>query len=153
MRVATCIPLARAEWREGVRGCSPTSRDVAVPGRLSAPTRDPPHRQRVATASRTRVFRNDAFRAYESEVEMVRAGVVRSRVKLGFCFVALLAPGLGGCADLSFKPGASPGDMQRDELACRETAGGETAYMSCMKSRGYLISQAVDGIDWTAASR
>jgi hypothetical protein len=59
-----------------------------------------------------------------------------------------------GCADLSFKPGASPGDIQRDELACREASDDdETAYATCMKDRGYFVSKAGEALEGVPASR
>lgn len=67
---------------------------------------------------------------------------------LAFVFAAI------GCADLSFKPGASPGEIQRDELACREASDDdETAYATCMKDRGYIVSKSGEGLEVVPASR
>lgn len=58
------------------------------------------------------------------------------------------------CADVSFKPGASPDAIRRDEIACREAAGeDEEEYASCMKARGYLVSKSGEGLGWTPAGR
>jgi len=90
----------------------------------------------------------------------IAAGLAGSRTcvagcgKAGFrlAFVCMLAA--TGCADLSFKPGASPGEIQRDELACRDVSGeDEVAYASCMKERGYLVSKTGESLDWAPASR
>lgn len=59
-----------------------------------------------------------------------------------------------GCADLSFKPGASPGEIQRDELACREASDDdETVYATCMKDLGYIVSKAGEALEGVPASR
>lgn len=103
--------------------------------------------------------RNDAGEAWEGEgSEMVRSSVSASRGSwLGAegCvgLAALFGLLLGGCADVSFKAGATPGEIQRDELACHESSSDDETYASCMKERGYLLSKAGDGIDWTPATR
>ncbi|MEZ4278958.1 MAG: hypothetical protein R3F21_04985 [Myxococcota bacterium] len=59
-----------------------------------------------------------------------------------------------GCADVSFKPGASPDQIRRDEIACREAAGDvEADYQSCMKDRGYLVSKSGEETGWKPAGR
>lgn len=45
---------------------------------------------------------------------------------------------LTGCgAMLTFKPGASPGNMATDERACRE--GGDAGFVECMRDRGWYV--------------
>lgn len=68
--------------------------------------------------------------------------------------VGAIVFGAIGCADVSFKPGASPDQIRRDEIACREAAGGvEADYQSCMKDRGYLVSKSGEEPGWKPAGR
>ncbi|MBK7951296.1 MAG: hypothetical protein IPK00_21680 [Deltaproteobacteria bacterium] len=65
----------------------------------------------------------------------------------------LLPLALTGCADVVFKAGASPGDIQRDEVACREQAEDDAAYDACMTERGYHLARTEGALDWAPASR
>lgn len=60
---------------------------------------------------------------------------------------------LAGCADVVFKAGASPGDIQRDELACRREAQDDAAYDACMTGRGYHLARSDGKLGWAPASR
>lgn len=70
-----------------------------------------------------------------------------------FASLLVLALALSGCADFVFKPGASPADMQRDELACRDRSEDDAGYQACMKERGYHLAHTDGKLDWTAPSR
>jgi len=60
---------------------------------------------------------------------------------------------LGGCAEVVFKPGASPDQIERDQLACRDTTEDEAAYSACMDERGYHLTKAPPGVNWIPTSR
>ncbi|HPG26380.1 MAG: hypothetical protein H6748_03985 [Spirochaetaceae bacterium] len=47
-----------------------------------------------------------------------------------------------GCAGASFKSGASPDQIARDERECRSPSEAHASYESCMRERGYVV---VDG--------
>lgn len=65
----------------------------------------------------------------------------------------LLSLALTGCADVVFKAGASPGEIQRDEIACREQAEDDAAYDACMTERGYHLARTEGALGWAPASR
>ena len=60
---------------------------------------------------------------------------------VGGCIgVALWLAALAGCATLTFKRGASPGDMAAAETACRSENPEEAAYVECMRNRGWFVT-------------
>ena len=55
-------------------------------------------------------------------------------------FTVLVA--CGGCATVTFKPGASPEAMAADERACRSANTDEADYVECMKARGAFVASS-----------
>lgn len=52
---------------------------------------------------------------------------------------ALIA--LAGCAEVTFKRGAGPGEMQATEQACREKTATVEAYKSCLHAAGFIYAK------------
>lgn len=48
--------------------------------------------------------------------------------------------GVTGCATVSFKRGAGPGNAKADEDACRATTTSPEAYGDCLRERGWMVS-------------
>ncbi len=46
---------------------------------------------------------------------------------------------LAGCATVSFKRGAGPGNAKADEDACRATSASADAYAACLRERGWMV--------------
>jgi hypothetical protein len=61
---------------------------------------------------------------------------LRPLVILSIIALALLA----GCATVTFKRGAGPGNAKADEDACRATSTSEEAYADCLRERGWMVS-------------
>ncbi|MGE3390747.1 MAG: hypothetical protein AB7O21_12150 [Gammaproteobacteria bacterium] len=61
------------------------------------------------------------------------------RVSISSCVLLL-----GGCAEMSFKPGAGPGDFAAAEKSCR--AAGAADYESCMNARGFMLHRRAESI-------
>jgi len=49
--------------------------------------------------------------------------------------------GLTGCAEVTFKRGAGPGEMQATEQACREKTATVEAYKSCLHAAGFIYAK------------
>jgi uncharacterized protein YceK len=45
-----------------------------------------------------------------------------------------------GCATVSFKRGAGPGNAKADEDACRASSTSAEAYADCLRQRGWMVS-------------
>lgn len=60
------------------------------------------------------------------------------------CLSATLA--LTGCGEMVFKRGADPGSMASAQSACRADTQDETAYVACMRDKGYLVKGSQDSV-------
>lgn len=65
------------------------------------------------------------------------------RARGSLCLAAALGLALG-CANATFKRGATPGDMARDEQACRGETTSEDAYRACLRDRGWFVGTLED---------
>jgi hypothetical protein len=54
--------------------------------------------------------------------------------------VAVAVAALAGCANISFKRGASGDAMAADERACRNETSDEAGYVECMRKRGAYVA-------------
>jgi hypothetical protein len=50
-----------------------------------------------------------------------------------------------GCATVSFKRGAGPGDAKADEDACRATSQSPEAYADCLRAKGWMVRSSGAG--------
>jgi len=76
--------------------------------------------------------------------------LVRSCRSLATVGIAMcLAIQVVGCATVTFKRGASPGDMSADEVDCRARGGDDARFVACMRERGWMVvggaAQAANG--------
>lgn len=63
----------------------------------------------------------------------------RHRIGPGAIWLMLAFATLTGCAEVSFKRGASGEAMAADERACRAASADEAAYRECMRKRGNFV--------------
>ena len=61
------------------------------------------------------------------------------RAALLACGCALVL--LNGCAEVTFKRGAGPGEMQATEQACRAKSDDVGAYKACLHAAGFVYAQ------------
>lgn len=72
----------------------------------------------------------------------------------GFRISLLLVLLSFGCANLSFRAGATPDEIGRDEAACRDASGEDRDdYTRCMKERGYVVAGPEGGLEWEPRPR
>ena len=62
---------------------------------------------------------------------------MRATLALGVCAVVIVS----GCAEVMFKRGAGPGNMQSAQHSCREQSADETAYGNCLRAAGYVYEK------------
>ena len=74
------------------------------------------------------------------------------RSRLFFTCLVLAAMGSLGCSSVSFKLGASPDAIARDEQACRAASESDEDYAACMRSRGYSVLDPEDLPEATSGS-
>lgn len=55
------------------------------------------------------------------------------------CGCSLIA--VGGCAEVTFKRGAGPGEMQATEQGCRARSADVEAYKACLNAAGFLYAK------------
>ena len=48
---------------------------------------------------------------------------------------------LNGCAEVTFKRGAGPGQMQAAEQTCRDTTADADAYAACLRAAGFIYAK------------
>ena len=61
----------------------------------------------------------------------------RTAVMMSSCAVLVLT----GCAEVTFKRGAGPGEMQATEQGCREKTATVEAYKACLNAAGFIYAK------------
>ncbi len=69
----------------------------------------------------------------------------------GIVFGLMGATLLSGCGEIAYKTGAGADALQADQHECKLTAGGPTAYKSCMNAKGWAIADLDAGPSQTYA--